>query len=85
MALVVAIAGMIFPAICLISNLDLVSIPKTIDRRLALAVTKSNVSSSSLSNVIVGSAVSPFEDAFISAIFLLNRSRLELSVGRPKV
>jgi hypothetical protein len=78
MALVVAIAGMIFPAICLISNLDLVSIPKTIDRRLALAVTKSNVSSSSLSNVIMGSAESRLDATFISAILLLNRSRLQI-------
>lgn len=64
-AFVVAIAGMIFPAIStsvisliicsgvkslrLMSNLDLGCIPKTIDRILALAATKSSVSSSSLS------------------------------------
>lgn len=62
MALVVAIAGMILPAICLISNRDLDSIPKIMDRKLALAATKSNVSWSSLSKVIMGSAASTFED-----------------------
>ena len=72
MALVVAIAGMILPAICLISNRDLFSIPKIVDRKLALAVTKSNVSSSSLSNVIMGSAVPPVED-FMALSLWLNR------------
>ena len=50
-ALVVAIAGMMLPAICLMSNFDLSSIPNVIDRRLAVAATKSRVSSSSLSKV----------------------------------
>ena len=75
MALVVAIAGMILPAICLISNRDLFSIPKIVDRKLALAVTKSNVSSSSLSNVIMGSEASPVED-FRAFSLWLNRWRL---------
>jgi hypothetical protein len=75
-ALVVAIAGMIFPAICLISNRDFVSIPKTIDRRLALADTKSSVSSSSLSNVIIGEAVESFDFACISRNLILSRSKL---------
>jgi hypothetical protein len=44
-ALVVAMAGMMFPAICLISKRDFVSIPKMMDRKLALAETKSRVSS----------------------------------------
>jgi hypothetical protein len=81
MALVVAIAGIMFPAICLMSNLDLVSIPNTIERRFAPAVTKSRVSSSSLSKVIVGSAASPFDVAFISDILLFNRSRLQFVSG----
>ena len=66
MALVVAMAGMMLPAISnkvsihnlkksnenprLMSNFDLRSIPKTMDRRFALAATKSRISSSSLSN-----------------------------------
>jgi hypothetical protein len=75
-ALVVAMAGIMFPAICLISKRDFVSIPKMIDRKLALAETKSRVSSSSLSKVIIGSE-SPFEEDFKSANLLLNRSRLE--------
>jgi hypothetical protein len=78
MAFVVAIAGMILPAICLMSNLDFVAIPNTIDRKFAPAVTKSKVSSSSLSNVIVGSAESPLDDVFIPAILLLNRPKLQI-------
>ena len=54
MALVVAMAGMMLPAICLMSNFDLGSMPKMMERRLALAVTKSRVSSSSLSKVRTG-------------------------------
>jgi hypothetical protein len=75
-ALVVAIAGMILPAICFMSNLDLVSIPKTIDRKFALAATKSSVSSSSLSKVIIGEAAEPLDVACISCNRLLSRSRL---------
>ena len=70
---------MIFPAICLISNRDLVSIPKTIERRLALAVTKSKASLSSLSNVIMASAVVPVlpvDEDFIDKSRWLKRSRL---------
>ena len=68
MAFVVAIAGMMLPAISkidqyrayahtlghllrLMSNLVRVSMPNIIERRLALAATKSRVSSSSLSKV----------------------------------
>ncbi|KAH3660047.1 hypothetical protein OGAPHI_007252 [Ogataea philodendri] len=49
MALVVATAGIMFPAICLISNLVLSGIWNTCDRKLAAETTKSSVSSSSLS------------------------------------
>jgi len=72
MAFVVAIAGIMLPAISghdqlnvytggrdvirLRSNFDLDSIPKTVDRRFALAATKSIVSMSSLSNVKIGGA-----------------------------
>ena len=47
MALVVAMAGMMLPAIDLMSNRDLVVIPNTCDRMLAAAVTKSIAASSS--------------------------------------
>lgn len=63
-AFVVAIAGMMFPAICFMSNRDLHSIPKTKERRLELAATKSKVSSSSLSNVITGWKESAVAAAF---------------------
>ena len=53
-ALVVAIAGMILPAICLMSNFDFGSMPKICARRFAVAVTKSRVSSSSLLKVMIG-------------------------------
>lgn len=71
-AFVVAIAGMIFPAISvvreiivfffghdgfdirLMSNFDLISMPKIYDLRLALAATKSKISSSSLSKLSNG-------------------------------
>ncbi|KAH3664782.1 hypothetical protein OGATHE_003597 [Ogataea polymorpha] len=49
MALVVATAGMMFPAICLISNFVFIGMWKIYDRRLAAETTKSKVSSSSLS------------------------------------
>lgn len=71
MAFVVAIAGIILPAISvnhiistafimektcirLISNFDRISMPKMNDLRLALAATKSKMSSSSLSKLSTG-------------------------------
>ena len=61
MAFVVAIAGIIFPAIStispwsprgkrLMSNLDLVGMEKIVERMFEVAATKSSVSTSSLSN-----------------------------------
>lgn len=47
MAFVVAIAGMMFPAIDLMSNLDLVAMPNMCDLMFAAAVTKSIAASSS--------------------------------------
>ncbi len=78
MALVVAMAGMMFPAICFVSNLDFVSMPKMRDLRLALAVTKSRVSSSSLSNVMTGAASpEPLTALCRSCMRLLSLRRLE--------
>ena len=48
-------AGIIFPAISLMSNLDFNGMPKLKDLKFEAAATKIKVSSSSLSNVINGS------------------------------
>mmetsp|Transcript_19055 Transcript_19055/g.42567 ORF Transcript_19055/g.42567 Transcript_19055/m.42567 type:complete len:211 (-) Transcript_19055:281-913(-) len=50
-ALVVAIAGMMFPAISLTSHRDCIGMWKMLARKLEAAVTKSNACGSSLSNV----------------------------------
>ena len=88
-AFVVAIAGMILPAISasilakiitvcngvdirLMSNLERGSMPNTIDRKFALAATKSSVSSSSLSKVKTAGAAR-------SAPFCCSSKSLELS------
>ena len=76
MAFVVAMAGIMFPAICLISKRDLVSIPNTIDLKLAAAATKSSVSSSSLSKVMTGSAELAEPSDFMLIKRLLKRLRL---------
>lgn len=59
-----------------VSNFDLGSIPKTEARRLAQAVTKSNVSTSSLSKTRIG-FTSPVGDAWRLFNRLLSRSKLE--------
>ena len=60
----------------LILNFDLASIPKTNERRFAVAATKSKVSSSSLSKVsIVGAALSA-DDNWACFIRSLNRRKL---------
>lgn len=60
----------------LVSNLDLGSMSKIAARKIAVAVTKSNVSVSSLSNSIIGAG--PSDDVFFwsSLRRLLKRSRL---------
>ena len=63
------------------SNLDLVSIPKIVERRFALAATKSRVSSSSLSKDRMGGEVDvPFVFWFCFNR-LLRRSRLRWISG----
>lgn len=95
--MVVAIAGMILPAISgcyvsatpldhllgvngmgsrFVSNFDLGSIPKTVARRLAQAVTKSNVSTSSLSKTRIG-FTSPVEDFWRLFSRVLSRPKLD--------
>ena len=82
-AFVVAIAGMILPAICLISNFDLVEMLKMSDLRLAAAATRSSVSSSSLSKAILGPDEPTFKAcACESRKRLAKRCRLSLNTAK---
>lgn len=66
----------------LISNFDFASIPKIADRRFALAATKSSVSTSSLSKVMIGRMLSFVVSCRVRSR-LLKRSRLHY--GQPGV